>query len=135
MKITILFLCIVTADAVNRLQLFNKHHNGRLGQLKNGKTTRGRDKLSSLFFKRRMMELIRKKTVNAICNSKTCNKCNKLVGKYSGLATKYCQRVISMPNCCSRNPLLLGQFWEQLLQRFKICKCYPTHGFSFNYLL
>lgn len=100
MNLTLYFILMFTADAVNRLQLFHKHH---------GRDT-GHHKRKSASSNRR--ERIRKETLKQICNYQMCAKCNKqILGNFdSELANKFCRIVINMSDCCSMKHMLFGRF-------------------------
>ena len=132
MKMCLYFLLMVTVDAVNRLQLFNKHHYGRLGQLRNGIINRRRH-TKPLNSKRTMTEMIRKEVAKRICNIQTCAKCNKLVGVSPSLANKYCTLVINMPNCCSKDRMLFGKFWNIFVMPFAFTAVLAVSYSTFSY--
>ena len=110
MNLSLFFLLIITADAINRLQMFQNHHNGRVGQRRNAQEIRTRHTKSTRYNKRRMDKMIRNEVVNRMCNIKTCTKCNKLVNVNPELGSKYCDHILRLPNCCSKEHMLYAQF-------------------------
>ena len=123
MKLALYFLFIFTADAINRLQIFHKHH-AQLRRIRNGKYTGIHSHTKSTSLNER--GLIRKeKVLQKICNFQTCAKCHKLVDMNTKLASKFCTFVINMPHCCSINRMLFGQLWASTIKYF--CKSFVIH--------
>ena len=109
MKLALFFSLICTAGAVNRLQMFHKHH-AQLHRIRNGNYTDLHSHTKSTSSNER--ELIRKeKVLGKICTFQTCAKCHKLVDMNTELASKYCSFVINMPDCCSSKRMLFGRLW------------------------
>ena len=104
------YLLIISADAVNRLRMFRKHHNGRVGQRRNAQEIRARHTKSIQYNNRQINAMVRREVVQQMCNIKTCTKCNKLLNFNSEPASKYCDHILRLPNCCSKDHKLYSQF-------------------------
>ena len=123
MKLILYFVLIITADAINRLQIFRKHHNGRLGQKRSLKTNRSRHTHTTTSIRKTMNSMISKHVVKQMCNIKTCTKCNKMIEFDHQLGNKYCFHILRIPDCCSKDNKLYSKFWNffELLKSVNFC--------------